>query len=264
MLSHFEFFLSGCKNSCTRALPPVTILGISSDTLLLHERVDDIPLLIGLMKDLGLANILNQCLPTHGNHEGLDHGSMALVWLAFILSHGDHRKVAVEPWVKTRLMLLEKLLGKPLSEKDFTDDRLSILLKYLSQTSSWNDVETMLWQRSLKVLPPNDGLASIRVDATTVSGYHSIVENSLMQLGNSKAHRPDLGQFKLMSASHQPSGCMIASSTHSGEAADDPLYVPIIQRVLGILKMSGLQRAISQPLVSPSLGRLELEQPRQR
>jgi len=61
-----------------------------------------------------------------------------------------------------------------------------------------------------------------------------------MQLGNSKAHRPDLGQFKLMSASHQSSGCMIASTVHSGESADDPLYVPIIQRVQGILKMSRL------------------------
>lgn len=231
---------SPAKKGCTSGLPFCIILGMSDTTSLLHERVDDIPLLIGLMKDMQLDSILNQCLPTHGNHGGLDPGTMAMIWLAFILSHGDHRKVAVEPWVKSRPITLENLFGQPISDKDFTDDRLSILLKYLGDPTTWNDVEAMIWQKSLRVLPPNDGLASIRVDATTVSGYHTIVEDCLMQRGNSKAHRPDLGQFKLMSASHQPSGCVIATTVHSGESADDPLYVPIIQRVQGILKMPGL------------------------
>lgn len=224
--------------SCTFKVPFGIILGMNNHTILLHERVDDIPLLIGMMSELDLGNILNQCIPTHGNHGGIDHGNMAIVWLTFIMSQSDHRKVSVEPWVKSRLLTLQKLLNLSFSEKDFTDDRLSILLKYLSDSGTWDNVESLIWQKSMRVLPPNNGLASVRVDATTVSGYHTIVENCLMQLGNSKAHRPDLGQFKLMSASHQPSGCMIASTVHSGESADDPLYVPIIKRVQGILKMS--------------------------
>jgi len=65
------------------------------------------------------------------------------------MSHGDHRKVAVEPWVKSRILTLRRLLGVAVSEKDFTDDRLSILLKYLSDSSTWNDVEAMIWQKSL-------------------------------------------------------------------------------------------------------------------
>jgi len=205
---------------------------------LLHERVDDVPLLIGLMKDMQLAAILNQCLPKHGNHHGLDHGNMAVAWLAFIMSEGDHRKVSVEAWAKTHLMTLGKLLGSPVSEKDFTDDRLGILVKYLANTTAWDNVEELLWERSLRIIPPNGGVAAVRVDASTVSGYHTIIEDSLMQRGNSKAHRPDLGQFKLMSASHQPSGCLIASNIHSGESADDPLYVPIIKRAQKILSMT--------------------------
>jgi len=59
-----------------------------------------------------------------------------------------------------------------------------------------------------------------------------------MRRGNSKAHRPDLGQFKLMSASHQPSGCLIASNIHSGESADDSLDVPIIKRAQKILSIT--------------------------
>jgi transposase len=208
--------------------------------LLEHERVDDIPLLIGLMNNMGLPEIINQAILTHGNHRGLDHGSMAVVWLAYILSEGDHRKVGVEPWVEVRLMMLQKLLGKPMTAKDFTDDRLGILVKYFGGDEPWESIEQQLWSKSMRVLPPNNGIPGIRLDATTVSGYHTIVENLLMQQGNSKAHRPDLGQFKLMSASHQPSGCLIATSIHPGQAADDPLYVPIMQRVQAMLGMAEL------------------------
>ena len=130
---------SPAKKGCISGLPFCIILGMSDTTSLLHERVDDIPLLIGLMKDMQLDSILNQCLPTHGNHGGLDPGTMAMIWLAFILSHGDHRKVAVEPWVKSRPITLENLFGQPISDKDFTDDRLSILLKYLGDPTTWRE-----------------------------------------------------------------------------------------------------------------------------
>ena len=42
-----------------------------------HERVDDIPLLIGLMKKLHLPEMLDRHLGNHGNHQGLSNG-----WLA--------------------------------------------------------------------------------------------------------------------------------------------------------------------------------------
>jgi len=209
-------------------------------SLLEHERVDDIPLLIGLMKNIGLPEIINQAIPGHGNHKGLDHGSMAVVWLAYILSEGDHRKVSVEPWAGLRLMTLQKLLGQTMTAKDFTDDRLGILLKYLASDEAWESIEDQLWHKTIRVLPPNNGVPGIRLDASTVSGYHTIVENLLMQHGNSKDHRPDLGQFKLMSASHQPSGCLIATSIHPGQTADDPLYVPIMRRVQEILGLEKL------------------------
>jgi transposase len=209
-------------------------------SLLEHERVDDIPLLIGLMKNMGLPAIINRAIPRHGNHTGLDHGSMAMAWLAYILSEGDHRKVSVEPWAGLRLLSMQSLLGQTMSAKDFTDDRLGILLKHLGNDEAWESIEQQLWDKTIRVIPPNNGIPGIRLDATTVSGYHTIVENLLMQHGNSKAHRPDLGQFKLMSASHQPSGCLIATSIHPGQTADDPLYVPIMQRVQGILGQEGL------------------------
>jgi transposase len=61
-----------------------------------------------------------------------------------------------------------------------------------------------------------------------------------MQLGHSKDHRPDLPQFKLMAAAAEPSGQLLASDVHPGNAADDPLYLPIIARVRALLKRTGL------------------------
>ena len=84
---------------CTSLPRHDTILGMNKISLLEHERVDDIPFLIGLMTDIRLPDITNRAIPRHGNHQGLDHGSMAVAWLAYILSEGDHRKVSVEPWV---------------------------------------------------------------------------------------------------------------------------------------------------------------------
>jgi transposase len=34
----------------------------------------------------------------------------------------------------------------------------------------------------------------VRVDSTTVSGYWTVTEEGLFQLGTSRAHRPDLPQ----------------------------------------------------------------------
>ena len=53
---------------------------------LTHERVDDIPLLIGLAQTLHLPEVLDRHLGHHGNHQGLSNGWLATVWLASILS----------------------------------------------------------------------------------------------------------------------------------------------------------------------------------
>jgi len=61
-----------------------------------------------------------------------------------------------------------------------------------------------------------------------------------MQLGHSKDHRPDLPQLKLMAAAAEPTGLLVASDVHPGDAADDPLYLPLIRRVRELLGQTGL------------------------
>jgi transposase len=61
-----------------------------------------------------------------------------------------------------------------------------------------------------------------------------------MQLGHSKDHRPDLPQIKLMAAAAEPSGLFLAGDVHPGNAADDPLYLPLYRRVRTLLGQTGL------------------------
>src|SRR5262249_42327330 len=62
----------------------------------------------------------------------------------------------------------------------------------------------------------------------------------LMQLGHSKDHRDDLAQLKLMAAVAEPTGWFLAGDLHPGNAADDPLYLPLYRRVRMMLGQTGL------------------------
>lgn len=211
---------------------------MATDILLTHERVDDIPLLVGLMQQLQLPQLLDQHVGNHGNQDGLTNGWVVTIWLAFILSEGDHRKSTVRDWVARHQHTLERLLGQPLRATDCTDDRLGIVLRRMSRPTAWQALERALWQATLLVydLP----VLGIRLDSTTVAGYHTPTEDGLMQYGHSKDHRPDLPQCKLMVAAAEPHGLPLAADVVAGQTADDPLYVPLLRRVRQIVGRTGL------------------------
>jgi transposase len=207
-------------------------------TAMLHERIDDVPLLIGLAQRLKLAERLDRHLGCHGNHQGLSTGTLATGWIAFILSRGNHTKVHVQEWAQGLHHTLSRLLGQPLRPAEFSDDRLGILLRRLQELVDWHAFETDLWHGTCEVyeLP----LDRIRLDSTTTCGYHTVTPAGLMQLGHSKDHRPDLPQLKIMAAAAEPSGHLIASAIYPGQTADDPLYLPMIRRVRSLLGRTGL------------------------
>src|SRR5947208_7352832 len=64
-------------------------------------------------------------------------------------------------------------------------------------------------------------------------------EGSLWQFGHSKDD-PTLRQIKAMMATLDPLGLPLALEVVSGEQADDPLYIPMIDRVLTYLGRTGL------------------------
>ena len=205
--------------------------------LLQHERVDDLPLLWGVLTQLRLPELLDRHLGQHHLHQGLSNGHLAAVWIAHILSEANHCKAPVRDWARAHQHTLQTLLGQPLRDVDFSDDRLAIVLRRLHE-APWHQLEADLWQASCEVyaLP----CEAIRLDSTTSYGYHDIDDDGLMQFGHSKDHRPDLPQLKLMAAAAQPSSHVIACDIVPGNTADDVLYLPLIDRLRRQLRQSGL------------------------
>src|SRR3954447_2803809 len=210
---------------------------IPNTLILQHERVDDIPLLLGLMQQLHLPETLECSLGSHHLHEGISNGWLACVWMAFILSEGNHRKVSVQDWARSHQHTLEAILGQSLRPTEFSDDRLSIVLRRLHDTD-WSGLEADLWRATCQIYEVP--ISAIRLDSTTSYGYHGIDPDGLMQLGHSKDHRPDLAQLKLMLATLDPLPLPLLSTVLPGSAADDPLYCPAIAQVRRSVGRGGL------------------------
>src|SRR5437660_8368308 len=202
-----------------------------------NERIDDFVVLLTLMQQMDLPSILDRHLPRHWLQQGLSWGWTATIWLAHIVSQGDHRKLTVREWVRQAHSTLQRVTGLEIRETDFTDDRLTIVLRHLSDATRWQASEQELGQHLVRVYDLEE--QPIRVDATTVSGYRNWGEDSLWQFGYSKDD-PTLRQIKAMMATLDPLALPLALEVVSGEHADDPLYVPIIDRVLACLGRQGL------------------------
>ena len=210
---------------------------MATDLTLTTERIDDFVLLLHVMLRLSLPEILDRHLPRHWFQEGLSWGWVATIWLAHIVSQGDHRKLTVRDWVRQAHDTLERVTGLSIRDTDFTDDRLTIVLRELSKPAYWHAIERDLGQNMIRVY--DLAQKRVRVDATTVSGYHAGGEESLFQFGKSKDN-PGLLQVKVMQGALDPLGLPLATDVVSGEQADDGLYIPIIERLLTFLTQTGL------------------------
>jgi transposase len=143
----------------------------------------------------------------------------------------------VREWVSSRKQALEQLIGQQIRETDFTDDRLAQVLKYLSQDSSWQSIERGISNQTIRVYDLE--AQTVRLDATVAQTYHDAAEHQLFQVGRTKSNSYDV-QFKIMLGSLDPMGMPLAVEVVSGEKADDPLYIPVYERIRQTLKKSGL------------------------
>lgn len=210
---------------------------MATELTLTTERIDDFVLLIHVMLRLNLPAILDRHIPRHWFQEGLSWGWVATIWLAHIISQGDHRKLTVRDWVRQAQDTLERATGRTIRDTDFTDDRLTIVLRELSKPAYWHAIEQDLGQHTIRAYDLEQ--KRVRVDATTVSGYHTGGVDSLFQFGKSKDN-PGLLQVKVMQGVLDPLGLPLATDVVSGEQADDGLYIPVIARMLTILDQAGL------------------------
>lgn len=197
-----------------------------------NERVDDIPLILSQLKVMNLPDYFDSHYHVHGNWQGLSLGWTATIWLAHILSQSDHRMLYVEDWVASHQHTLKVCTGQEIRPLDLCDDRLGRVLNYLSRDSIWSAFYTAAVSGWVRTYPLKH--EPIRHDSTTISSYGLISEDGLLQKGQSKDHRPDLGQIKAMFSSLDPLGLPVALNVVPGNKADDPLYWPNIQATKAI------------------------------
>ena len=194
------------------------------DLTITTEQVNSLPLLLGIITDMGIRDLIDTHVAPHGNWEGASVGTVLSIWLSHILQERDHTMVSVRDWAADRVQTLTTLLDIRLRDTDCTDDRLARILTLLGDPHTQAALDAALMQRWIRVyrLPTE----TVRLDSTSVSVYHDDVDDaSLLQHGWSKEHRPDLRQFKLMLATLDPLGLPICCQPIAGNRSDNPLYL---------------------------------------
>jgi len=201
------------------------------------ERIDDIPVIIKSLQKIRMGELIDLTIKPHKNWKGLSLGSLAEIWMSYVISEGDHRLNHLEEWVMEKQLLFEALYEQELKRTDFTDDRLGLLLDYFDLDHNWTEIESGINKRLLRVYKLYDKSAEmscIRLDATIGQGHRTPKEGGLFQFGASKHFNSALPQFKTMMSTLD---CEIngfayplASITVSGNTADDLLYLPILEQ----------------------------------
>lgn len=201
------------------------------------ERVDDLPVLFGLLQQMRIQVIIDKVIRPHGNWQGLTAGWVITVWLMHILSEQNHCMEPVEDWVGKHVITLCRLTGQKVTKLDFSDDRLAICLKELHKPEVWSAIEKEVGITLLRVykLEPT----TMRLDATVGTVGHNPAEHPLFKVGKAKNGLYET-QFKMMLASLDPLGLPLVVDVVAGNEGDDPLYVPSYQRAKEVLKRQGI------------------------
>jgi len=202
-----------------------------------NEQVNDVPLILGILEDMEVRRHIDAVVDRHGSWEGISVGTIIEIWLCYMLTEQDHRLVAVRAWTNDRRQIFNGLLGLELRETDLSDDRLAVVLDKIGDERIQQQVDEAMIKTwvTIYALPSH----TIRLDSTSVSVYSEIEdEDSLMQRGHSKDHRPDLAQFKIMLSTLDPLGMPLKCEVIGGQRADDGLYVPSYDQTVRILGRS--------------------------
>ena len=202
------------------------------------ERVDDLPVIFGLLQQMRIQVIVDNAITPHGNWQGLSPGWVSTIWLMHILSEHHHLMEPVQVWVEKHLHTLRLLIGQAVRGLDFTDDRLALCLFYLHKQGTWAAIEAQMGATLLRVYDLT-GQKVIRLDATVGTVTHDPTQHTLFKVGKAKSGQYET-QFKMMLASLDPLGLPLVVDVVPGNRADDPLYVPSYRRMKQVVNRQGL------------------------
>ncbi len=194
------------------------------------ERVDSIPLILYWLKKMRIEEVVDSVWQPHGNWQGLSFGQLAVLFLTYVVHQRTHHLSGMEDWVGQHRTVLKQVTGWSINVKEATDDRLGRLLEVLGEDEEKN---VHFQQKPCQHLIAAYALPTevARFDTSTFSVHHAPTraegeDKGILRFGHSKDRRPDLLQFKQGLGALDPSGVPLLTTTVSGNAADDPLYVP--------------------------------------
>jgi len=158
------------------------------------------------------------------------------VWLAFLLSEGDHRLARVEPWGTAQRWPLCRCLGHQVKPRALTEDRLAARLDSLRVAAPGAAGERARKQsvRRVDAVPGRRG----RVDPTTAAA--AVTPAGLCQRGHRKAHRPDLPQVPRAMAVLAPLGWPWTRTVVAGPRAEAPRSRPAMAKGRQVARTTGL------------------------
>lgn len=192
------------------------------------ERVDEIPLLMHWLDQMGVQEKIDSLWKPHGNWEGLSYGQLAQLFLTYVLGSLNHSLYQMEPWLAVHQTMIEQITGWQFTSKDGTDDRMGTLIQALGTDDSLRiEFQKDMGQHLIQAYALPTDVA--RYDTTSFSVHHARSQqdpDGLLRFGHSKDHRPDLLQFKQGLGTLDPAGIPLYSNTLSGNTADDICYVP--------------------------------------
>ena len=201
------------------------------------ERVDSIPVILYTLQKTGFMDLLNEAFPAHKNWDGLPIGETVAVWICYLLTQHDHRMCKVEGWIRSRGQIFRGFFKKPIFRKYFTDDRLARILDKFSISEDWNAFEMRFNESFIRVYGIE--MDRIRIDMTTANSGGIVTKDGIIQFGKTNDD-PDRPQIKIALATLDPLGIPLTVNVVPGNSADDPLYVPIIQRIFTYTAKKGL------------------------
>ena len=191
------------------------------------ERVDEIPLILHLLKKMLVAEMIDAVWCSHGNWHGLSYGQLAVLYIAYVVHALTHTLSGMEGWVIKHKTALEHITGWQINDKDATDDRLGIVLGELGKNSEQIiNFQNRMGQHLIQAYELPTEVARYDTSSFSVNHKPETNGNSLLDFGHSKDKRPDLLQFKQGLGVLDPAGVPLFTETISGKDADDPLYIP--------------------------------------
>jgi transposase len=218
--------------------------------------VDDLGVLLTLIKQSGLASRIDSCYPRHHLWTKSSPGEMIEMLLTYIVSSSDHRLSYIEGWAEQRIEVLRWFTNNPqLEASELNDDRLGNVLDLASDAEKWDEFQTLQTRELIKVYhltgaEAANSLATSRLDTTTAQ--HHSKPGGLIQHGYNASGSP-LAQVKISLLMSDKANFPVAMRVVPGNEVDEPQYIPTIEKAFE----EGLSKTKNLFVADTKLGTME-------